>query len=95
MLLPQPDGPINAVILLRGMSIVMSLRARLDPYQTERPRVESTTGSSCAGRRLGRRGAAAGGFAAARSAAAFRRRSSMGSHVRKDAASGTFVNDNA
>ena len=45
VLLPQPDGPINAVILLRGMSIVISLIARLDPYQTERHRVDSTTGS--------------------------------------------------
>ena len=46
VLLPQPDGPIRAVILLRGMSIVMSLSASAEPYQTERPRVESTTGSS-------------------------------------------------
>ena len=45
VLLPQPEGPIRAVILLRGMSIVMSLSARDGPYQTERPRVESTIGS--------------------------------------------------
>ena len=31
MLLPQPEGPISAVILLRGMSIVMSLSARRGP----------------------------------------------------------------
>src|SRR5262249_32576955 len=61
VLLPQPDGPINAVILFRGISIVMSLSARLDPYHTERPTVESTTGSS-AGAGSGTAGAAVGGL---------------------------------
>ena len=37
VLLPQPDGPIRAVIWFRGMSIVISLSARDVPYQTERP----------------------------------------------------------
>ena len=50
VLLPQPDGPISAVILFRGMSIVMSLRASAVPYQTERPRVVRTIGSSAPGR---------------------------------------------
>jgi hypothetical protein len=44
VLLPQPDGPIKAVILLRGISIVISLIARLDPYHTERVRVDRTIG---------------------------------------------------
>ena len=54
VLLPQPDGPISAVILLRGMSIVMSLSASAAPYQTESPRVASTMGCSAPGRRSGR-----------------------------------------
>src|SRR5579883_3338642 len=40
VLLPQPEGPIRAVILLRGMSSVMSLSAGVAPNQTERSRVE-------------------------------------------------------
>ena len=77
VLLPQPDGPIKAVILLRGMSIVMSLSARREPYQTERPRVESTIGSAGAERPAA--GAAAAGRRIRRRRArhAFRRRSSM------------------
>jgi len=34
VLLPQPEGPIRAVILFRGMEIVMSFRASDVPYQT-------------------------------------------------------------
>ena len=34
VLLPQPEGPIRAVIWFRGMSIVMSLSASDVPYQT-------------------------------------------------------------
>ena len=78
VLLPQPDGPINAVILLRGMSIVMFLSARLDPYQTERSRVESTTGSSSRGRAPAPR--APREVSAGHGRGAFRRRSSMISH---------------
>ena len=37
VLLPQPDGPIKAVILLRGMSIGDVLERQAEPYQTERP----------------------------------------------------------
>ncbi len=46
VLLPQPDGPISAVILFRGMSMVRSLSASEGPYQTFRPCVASTTGST-------------------------------------------------
>ena len=34
--LPQPDGPIYAVIRCLGMDIEMSLRASLAPYQSDR-----------------------------------------------------------
>src|SRR5262245_1441545 len=44
VLLPQPEGPIRAVIWLRGMAIEMSRRARADPYHTDRSRAERTTG---------------------------------------------------
>ena len=40
--MPQPDGPIKAMILFRGMSIVTSLSACAAPYQTESSRVERT-----------------------------------------------------
>src|SRR5262245_20196827 len=49
VLLPQPDGPISAVILLRGISIETSRRARAEPYQTDRSCAESTTGGAAAG----------------------------------------------
>ena len=49
VLLPHPDGPIKAVILLRGISIVMSLRASAGPYQTESRRAASTIGSGAGG----------------------------------------------
>src|SRR5208282_5059251 len=49
VLLPQPEGPMSAVILLRGMSIVMALRARAVPYQTERLRVVRTMDFSAPG----------------------------------------------
>ena len=34
VLLPQPDGPINAVTRLSGTFSVISLMARLEPYMT-------------------------------------------------------------
>src|SRR5262245_15121363 len=46
VLLPQPDGPIRAVIRCRGRSMLMSFSANDDPYQTDNPRVESTAGSA-------------------------------------------------
>src|ERR1017187_1517972 len=67
VLLPQPEGPIKAVILLRGISIVMLFNARLEPYQTERPRVERTTGSVARATGPGATGAASGGFGVTRS----------------------------
>src|SRR4051794_411044 len=54
VLLPQPEGPIRAVILLRGISIETSRSASAAPYQTESARVDSTTGSSAAGASAGR-----------------------------------------
>src|SRR5271157_1250948 len=45
VLLPQPEGPISAVILFRGMSIVMSFRAGEAPYQTQSLQVERTVRS--------------------------------------------------
>src|SRR3954451_19986168 len=49
VVLPQPEGPIKAVIRCRGRSMLMSFKASDDPYQTESPRVESTTGSAVGG----------------------------------------------
>jgi hypothetical protein len=68
VLLPQPDGPIKAVILLRGISIVISLIARLDPYQTERHRVDSTIESDVRDGAIEEAGAGSGGSFASRSA---------------------------
>src|SRR5690242_13885272 len=42
VLLPHPEGPISAVILLRGISIETSRRASAGPYQTERTWVDRT-----------------------------------------------------
>src|SRR5262249_44703589 len=69
VLFPQPGGPINAVIFVGGIWIVMSLSAGFEPYQTERPTVESTTGSSAGAGATGTgtAGAAAGGFGLTRS----------------------------
>ena len=60
VLLPQPDGPIIAVILFRGMSMVMSLIATALPYHTDSPRVART----CSGSRRvgGGAGTSAGAF---------------------------------
>ena len=66
--MPQPDGPIKAVILLRGISIVISLTASEAPYHTERPRVESTIGSVTRAAPADVAGAAPGGSLAPRSA---------------------------
>ena len=57
--MPQPEGPISAVIRFRGMSIVMSRSASDDPYQTERPLVASTTGLAASTGRAGGAGARA------------------------------------
>src|SRR5262249_51186790 len=46
VLLPQPEGPISAVILFLGISIVRSFTAREGPYQTRRSRLDSTIGSA-------------------------------------------------
>src|SRR5512135_4491 len=45
VLLPQPEGPIKAVIRFRGISISTDFRASADPYQTERPCAERTGGT--------------------------------------------------
>src|SRR5512135_210597 len=45
VLLPQPEGPIRAVIRFRGISISTDFRASADPYQTERPCAERTGGT--------------------------------------------------
>src|SRR5262245_4516697 len=50
VLLPQPEGPISAVICCRGISIVMFLRAIEVPYQADSPSVWSTGGSGGFGR---------------------------------------------
>src|SRR5688572_5469720 len=42
VLLPQPEGPINAVIWCRGTSIETSFRACDVPYQTDSARADST-----------------------------------------------------
>jgi hypothetical protein len=49
VLLPHPDGPISAVIWLRGMLIWMSFKANDAPYQTDRASAERTTGSRAVG----------------------------------------------
>ncbi len=48
VLLPQPEGPISAVIWLRGISIAMSFSASDVPYQTDRSRAARTTGAAVA-----------------------------------------------
>ncbi len=86
---------MSAVILLRGMSIVMSLRARLEPYQTDSLRVAEHD-------RIERLRATApwplapprDGFALARSGTDSETLID-GLALRKKAAAGTFVNDNA
>src|SRR5213593_1041448 len=47
--LPQPDGPISAVIRLVGMSIEMSLTARNEPYQKLRSLSRMTGGIAFVG----------------------------------------------
>src|SRR5262249_29222225 len=67
VLLPQPEGPIRAVIWFRGMSMVMSRSARDGPYQTESPRVDRTIGSGATARLVAADGVTAGTLALARS----------------------------
>ena len=57
VLLPQPEGPMRAVIRCRGMSRSMSFRASDWPYQTRRPRAWRAGSSGAAA------GVAAGGVA--------------------------------
>src|SRR4051794_25218194 len=64
VLLPQPEGPISAVILFRGMSIDTSRSAIDAPYQTDRSRAERTVGSAvpwAAGARAAAGGPGGGG----------------------------------
>src|SRR5437870_2459314 len=42
VLLPQPDGPIRAVIRWRGISMLISFSACDDPYQTDSERAVRT-----------------------------------------------------
>jgi hypothetical protein len=44
VLFPQPEGPINAVIRFRGISMEISRSARDGPYQTESPDREPQPG---------------------------------------------------
>src|SRR4051812_15239245 len=46
VLLPQPEGPIRAVILFRGISIETSRSAIAWPYQTESPWTDRTIGGA-------------------------------------------------
>jgi len=41
--LPQPEGPINAVTLLRGTTMLMENNARFDPYQRSKSLIETTS----------------------------------------------------
>ena len=49
VLLPHPEGPIKAVILLRGISIVISLSRQRRAVPDREPRVDSTIGSRAGG----------------------------------------------
>ena len=95
VLLPQPEGPINAVILLRGISIVMFLRARLGAVpdrEAARSRARSDRGRGPAG--SGGAGAAAGGFGVTRSVRVSETLID-GLAIRKRPRSSRLVNDNA
>ena len=62
--LPQPEGPMKAVICFSGISIEISLSAFFSPYQSDSLLDRGGSGSRSAGRAADRDGRRASGWAA-------------------------------